>query len=843
MKTNFLLRTFLASGLLGLAWSTAAIAQTPADAVNATVTSKQQLAKSAEPAIEPTAEPVSEPVSESVADASVPETSEEALALAAPENPESEATGTAADLLSGVVVAGENSEAIADLPADLPAEPETTIAQSGESDGEGGGLRFSVTGTRNPEPVENIPATITVFDEDDFNFYEVQGLQDLLRYEPGVSVDGSLQRYGAQDVNIRGIEGNRVLFQVDNIRLPEQFSFGGLPPGGFRIGRGDYVDFATLQAVEVLRGPASTLFGSDALGGVIAFRSIKPSDLLEPGENFGGDASLGYVSASGGVDSVLRVAGRQEEVSAVVVASRRDAREVDNFADDEFSNGINVNDFNLFGNFVVEADENSEFSLIFEDVNRSSEYTIAEGNRSSGSRPSLTQLNVTGENEIERTRVSLSYEFDDEDSDSFLQYARAQLYYQDASTNEDVTEIRAGGSAALSREPVRRVSFNEFIAQSYGADAQFRSDFTTGDVEHRLTYGVDFSETYNSRPRDRTQTGLVSGITTNNFGVSGTFPEKDFADGETVRLGFYVQDEIAIGDFDIIAGLRFDYYDLETSNDRDFNGNAASLDADALSPRLGVVYSITPELAVYGQYARGFRAPLYSEITSGFTNFAFGYETISNPDLDPETSDSFEIGVRGNYSRFNFGVTGFFNTYDDFIAPTQFVGFRPDGIQQFQTINIDGAEIWGIEASAEYRFSDEPYGLSLIGSLAFAEGNNLEEDEPLTSVNPFQAVLGLRYLSPDDVWRAEFIGTFAGEARVPDDSDLFVPDSYAVFDLIGRYRPSSNVELNLGIYNIFDNEYYQYAEVRNVGVIGGDADREQYTQPGINVRFGVNVTF
>jgi hemoglobin/transferrin/lactoferrin receptor protein len=113
---------------------------------------------------------------------------------------------------------------------------------------EGDTLRLTVTGTRTPIPIQNLPATVTVFELEDFDFYQVQGLQDLLRYEAGVSVRNNLQ-YGTQDVNIRGIEGNRVLFQVDNIRLPERFEFGP-----FNIGRGDYVDFATLQAVEVLRG-------------------------------------------------------------------------------------------------------------------------------------------------------------------------------------------------------------------------------------------------------------------------------------------------------------------------------------------------------------------------------------------------------------------------------------------------------------------------------------------------------------------------------------------------------------------------------------------------------------
>ena len=892
-----LLRIFFISGLplAGLMWSTAALAESSADTVQKASDSSISSLTPSDLAEVPTATNVATGISEgrghqgfqaeaisaddvetvdsAIAEDMAPENitlnsavdsgdsdgegREGAIASLTPETLDNASTAqtpgeddTAANLL-GQNAAGDSADT-ADSGATDSDDSDTTVAQGESVDGaaaDGDGvLRFTVTGTRNPVPVDDLPATVTVFERDDWEFYEADGLQELLRYEPGVSVDGSLQRYGAQDINIRGIEGNRVLFQVDNIRLPESFTFGGLPPGGFRIGRGDYVDFATLQAIEVLRGPASTLYGSDALGGVVSYRSLQPSDLLEDEEDtFAGDISSTYLSASGGFNNVGRFAGRIGPATGVFVVSRRDARELDNFGPVEFSNSIDTDDTNVFTNLVYEINDSSQLNVIFEEINRSTKYKVAQGNRAfSARRASLTQLRSTGENRIERTRLSLGYEYDDADSESFLQFARAQIYYQNADTTEEVSEIRPQGSARLSEEPVRRDSFNEFESDSFGADLQLRSDFETGAAQHRLTYGIDFSQTENSRPRDRTQTGLISGITTRNFGVSGTFPEKDFADGETTRLGIYVQDEISIGDFEIIAGLRFDHYDLDTSNSDEFNGEAVDLDASALSPRIALLYRATPELSLYGQYARGFRAPLYSEITSGFTNFAFGYETISSPDLEPETSDSFEIGIRGNYPQFDFGITGFYNTYDNFIATGQLVGRRQIGpdrsINQFQTINVDGARIYGIEVSGEYRFSPEPYGFSILGSLSYTVGDDEENDEPLNTIDPLKAVLGLRYTSPDDIWRAEFIGTFAGEARTPD-GDQFVPDGYAVFDLIGSYNPTPNFGVNVGIYNIFNNEYYQYSEVRNIGVQDGDDGVEQYTQPGINVRVGLNVRF
>ncbi|MDB9525528.1 TonB-dependent hemoglobin/transferrin/lactoferrin family receptor [Oscillatoria sp. CS-180] len=733
----------------------------------------------------------------------------------------------------------EDTEAETDDFSD-PVTPEFT----------GDTLRFTVTGTRNFIPVRELPATVTVFELEDFEFYQFQNLRDLLRYEPGVSVRDNLQ-FGIQDVNIRGLEGNRILFQLDGIRLPERFEFGP-----FNLGRGDFVDFATLQAVEILRGPASTLFGSDALGGVVAYRSLEPRDLLGDDDDFAADVSSIYISETGGLDNVGRLALRHENSEAVFVISRRDGRETDSFADDDFVDSIDAEGTTLYGNFVQRLSPVSNISFIAEDLSRYTNRVEADGNLS---------LNLTEEEDIliDRTRLSLTYEYDDPESESFLNFARAQVFYQDAVITELLRETRASGSA-FRGDPVFRDTENEFVSDSYGGDIQLRSDFSTGTVDHRLTYGLDVSNTFNSRPRDRVETSLITGESTRVI-PPDVFPVKDFPDGETLRLGAYVQNEMEIGQFDIIAGLRFDYYDLTTDPDQDFNRNGAEsvdLNASALSPRIAVLYEATPEISLYGQYARGFRAPLYSEINSGFTNLTgsfFKYETLSNPDLEPETSNSFEVGVRGNFPQFDFRVTGFYNTYDNFIETFVLTGQRcliPNAdpcptlppfqggsqtVNQFQTQNVAEAEIYGVEVGGEYRFSPDGTGFSILGSLAWAEGNNTTDDEPLSTVDPITAVLGLRYRAPEDLWRAEFISTIVGQARVGDDVDTFVPDTYAVFDLIGSYNPIPNLGLSLGIYNLFDTEYYIYSDVRNQPDDAPDIQR--FSQPGINVRFGVSYRF
>jgi hemoglobin/transferrin/lactoferrin receptor protein len=726
----------------------------------------------------------------------------------------------------------------------------------------GNQIRITVTGTRTPRPIDRIPATVSVFDFDDLQFNQVQNLRDLLRYEPGVSTRSDL-RFGLQDVNIRGVEGNRILYQVDGIRLPERFQFGQ-----FNLGRGDYVDFATLQAVEVLRGPASTLYGSDALGGVISFRSLRPDDLLAPGQSFAAQLQPTYSSEDGGLTTALRLAARQDDLEGVFVVSRRDSRETRVLAEPEFINPQSREGTTFYGNLVYWLDDYSNLNLLGESLNRNTRTDRnLPGIDSSNTSSLVGVLDETEDIGTNRWRVGLGYEYDNPDSQSWLQFARAQLYYQDSALTEDITRNRQD----MMGNRFTRTDNNQFLSQIFGGDVQLRSDFTTGALAHQLTYGLDISSTFNSRPRDALETNLTTGTSTNVIGPQ-TFPVRDFPDGDTFRLGAYLQDEISIGNLDIIAGLRFDHYDLSLREDEIFvrdGAEGADFSSSSLSPRLGLQYEVIPGLSLYGQYARGFRAPLYSEINSGFTNtagLAFRYRTLSNPDLEPETSNSYELGMRGRFDQFDFRLTGFYNTYNNFIESLQPAGteclvdadpcpgfrppnpmagqFAPQPTQQvnlFQTQNISEARIYGLELGGEYRFSPEPHGVSLSAALGLAQGDDLTRDQPLRSVDPFQGVLGLRYQAPEDRWRVELIGTLVGTARVPEDTTTFVPPSYGVVDLIGAYNFSPNLGLNLGLYNLFNTRYFNYSDVRTVPADAPDINR--FSQPGTSVRLGLDLRF
>ena len=135
---------------------------------------------------------------------------------------------------------------------------------------------ITVSATRHAEAISDVPATVSVISAEQIQNNFVTDIKDLVQYEPGVSVRSSPARFtaagsstgrdGNSGFNIRGLEGNRVLIISDGIRMPDSFSFGAQS-----VGRGDYLDMDTLKSVEILRGPASALYGSDGIAGAVSF--------------------------------------------------------------------------------------------------------------------------------------------------------------------------------------------------------------------------------------------------------------------------------------------------------------------------------------------------------------------------------------------------------------------------------------------------------------------------------------------------------------------------------------------------------------------------------------------
>ena len=134
-----------------------------------------------------------------------------------------------------------------------------------------------VTADRNAQTLDKAAPNVSVIGRKTLNQASAQNLDDMVLYEPGVSVPSDNNRRGHAGINIRGIDGNRILMMVDGVRIPESYAGGG--SNGAISGR-DMVESDTLKQVDIVKGPYSALYGSDALGGVVNMVTLSPSDAI-----------------------------------------------------------------------------------------------------------------------------------------------------------------------------------------------------------------------------------------------------------------------------------------------------------------------------------------------------------------------------------------------------------------------------------------------------------------------------------------------------------------------------------------------------------------------------------
>ncbi len=709
-----------------------------------------------------------------------------------------------------------------------------------------------VTATRTPIEIENAPATVTVIGGDRIADELATDIKDLVRYEPGVSVRRAPARFGAalgavgrarnEDFVIRGIGGNRVLIQVDGIRSPQGFSFGAQDAG-----RGGYTDVSLIKSVEILRGPASALYGSDGLAGAISFTTSDPIDLIAQGANFGGFARASYASADEEFAETAAVAGLSGDFSAMVSYTRRDFQELENRGTvgglGESRTMPNPQDGKsdaLLGKLVWNRGAHrvrltGEYleSEIFTDVltGQGPQFLF-------GPTPSWIVDDLSANDTTKRSRFSLDYTYT---GDGAIDYLHLVGYYQDG---EDVQFTDENRSSLNATPRPDRERLNTFENEVYGFSAEARSVFGNEGVRATLAFGGDISWTRQKGLRDGTEPPAGEIYPTR------AFPATDFMLG-----GVFLASEFSLfdGRLTVFPALRYDFYDLDPTEDPLLPSFAGSAQSDSrLSPKLGLTAKLTDELILFGNYAQGFRAPTPYQVNNFFENLAYGYTSLPNPDLGPERSESWEAGLRFVSKKISLQVVGFKAKYKDFISQ-QVVGgsFTPTDPAQYQFVNFDAVRIDGVEAKATLRFDNGVYARL---AAAYADGDVLTPgmaDRPLDTIDPFNMVAGIGYRDPAGRFGGELIMTHhARKAAENVAAESYRPSAFMVLDATAFFSITDALKLRAGIFNISNETYSHWQDVRGLsasaGLINphtGTTQIDAYTRPGRNASVSLSFQF
>lgn len=579
---------------------------------------------------------------------------------------------------------------------------------------------------------------------------EVQGgsVSDIMRLIPGVTTQSEADDPGAA-INIRGMQDfGRVNVLVDGAR--QNFQKNGHGANGTF-----YLDTEMLKAVDVTRGPASSVYGSGAIGGVVSFTTLDADDVLDEGETIGAQLKTGV--EYNGLGGLVHGETAARFTDAFDVAGAATWRKVDDYSS---GNGTEVpSGQDLLSGLLkarIRPDEAQEITLSA--MRYHNDFDTVSG--------------ITRSTTAVADTLTAGYRYTPENP--WWDFS-AKVYY--TGTNFDQVNATGFDIGAEKTYGVATTGFDVFNT----------SRLDTGAVAHELTYGGDLF-------RDKVNTEDPLG-TSDDLTPSG----------RRLAYGAFVQDRVTYdGWLEVIGALRYDAYSL--SNDTISNGGGR------ISPKLTAGVTPWDPVTFYATYAEGYRAPAITEtLIEGFHPAPVNGRFFPNPNLRPEISRTVEAGVNlrlddvftgGDRARLKAGV--FRNNVEDYIDQV-FVMFPIPGGYQYQ--NVAEARIDGFEIEGGYDAGD--YFAELSGAVM--DGVNLTTGGQLQKVPPYRVVTTLGFRAFEQALTAGGRLTVVG-AKNDAGAMGFVGEAYQLVDLFARWNINERATADLALNNIFNRQYTQYLD-------------------------------
>ncbi|MFB2772368.1 TonB-dependent siderophore receptor [Pelatocladus sp. BLCC-F211] len=689
------------------------------------------------------------------------------------------------------LVFGINSATTATQPPQQPETPqeEPTAQQeqdepielvvTGEQDGYS--VTDTTTGTRTDTPLRDIPQSIQVVPQQVLRDQQITRLDDALRNVVGVTQEFNSGPYVTY--RIRGFEasGNNLLRngQVD-------------------AGAGESVELSSVERVEVLKGPASVLFGLGNPGGSINIITKRP--LSEP--FYGIDATFGSNSFYRGA---IDLSGPLNDLKTVLYRLNTAYRNSGSFIDFYNSEHFNISPVISVAigertNLIVEGDYIETRDSGF------TPFVPVIGSVLDNPNGKIPRNRNVGEpsDEINASLSRIGYQLEHKFNDNWSLRNAFLFSFRDYSDKRTFPGRLQADNRTLNR------SYREFDFQStsYNLTTNVVGKFSTGSIEHQLLFGIDLNSFENKVPKFTSTTAAPIDIFNPIYRQPrGVLSPEISNTTVTNSLGIYIQDQISLTDnLKVLLGGRFDAFDQKSE---DFSADTESnLSDSAFSPRLGIVYQPIPAISLYASYINSF--------TPGSGVFLFGGGLDNS--VEPERGRQYEVGIKADL---NDRLSATLAFYD--LTRTNVLTEDPDnpgfqiqtGEQNSQGIelNLAGEILPGWNFIAGYAYTDA----RITKDNTYDPGNQL----PNTPYHSFN--LWTTYeIQKGDLQGIGFgLGLFFAGDRAGDLGNTYDLPSYLRTDAAIFYNRDT-FRFALNFKNLFDVEYFEN---------GSSATRVNYGQP------------
>lgn len=733
--------------------------------------------------------------------------------------------------------------------------------------------------------IENKSGTITTITAQDMQKKGGNDFGSIMRYEPLISATGvsggsssgksGFDRSGYTGYNIRGLESNRVGLDVDGIPQPDATGRSYVSRAGlntFGIGR-DYIDPYMYGQVEIESGATSIERSNTSIGGAVSFLPKSADQYLSPTKQTYFGYQSDYDSSNRSWHNGITAAAGDEQLRGVFVYSRRDGQETRNNSGTHQAYPANWHTNALMASGIWQPNDEHKLTGTVDYYDKTN-HTHYDSWNSAGS-----AILGTAQQQSNTRRWGVSVKDEWTPYNDFVDTLTSKVYYQQTQAHDNTYMPTSTGS-------MERV-YSDYNVNTYGFETQIAKTWgrhtLSGGLNARLT---DTERPFREEPAPSAFTAIMQ-------------PESD---SRSYVLGGYVQDRIQFDldghGFAVVPGVRVAHQSTKPQNLSSLTTGSTVLTESELEtlygksntdtqvlPSLSFQYNLTPTLMNYLQYKRGAQFPNASQLYGSWnlgSSYAgtAQYALIGNADLNTETSNNLEWGVKGEVVE---GVTLrtslFYNTYKNFIAytryqrassPDKFANVPSNIYTIYQAENRDKAYIYGGEISTRLNFGtwfEQVNGLSANFALGYNQGKSKssysgDKYVDIDSVAPMKAIVGVAWDDPAKRYGAAVTATFvkgkqatatnresynnaSGSTLTDATTEYLRVPGYGLVDMSAYWQVARNVKLSGGVYNITDRKYRDYLSSRELtDSTQQDAyDNALAVMPGRTFQLGVNVDF
>lgn len=655
--------------------------------------------------------------------------------------------------------------------------------------------RIQVTATRTAEDANNVPIAITIVGPNQIERTIAQTVADLLHGEPGTYVQSTGAGQGI--IIIRGLKGSEVLHLVDGFRLNNAF---------FRNAPNQYialVDPLNIDQIEAVRGPMSTLYGSDAMGGVIQFLTPDPRFNRDSWEAHA-DLRTRYSSADESSNSRAGFSAGHEGLAISGGVSYQDA------------NNLRVGGGDTLP-FTAYRQQSGDLKMYFKpapghELTWSAQYS---------KQPSTQRYDalVAGFGQTEPDNAEFFYRPQER------RFTQLHYRYSNPSAFADQIDVRLGYQKYVDNRTARDFGSANRDNEENSSTLRGVTALASKQVndQHFISYGVEYYADTVDSFRQRTNI---------NSGAISARPSR-FPDGSTMdSLAAFITDDWKLSErLDVVGGLRYSRFDIELPPV--VNGIGVQLNPDKFTGQVGFAYKLDEGLRLVGNVGQGFRAPNIFDLGT-FGDRPGGRFNIPNPDLSPERVTSYDIGLKYASDTLEFEAIAFTSRYKDKITSVLTGDVTDSGRAIVQSRNATRLDLSGFESGVHWQATP---AINLYATATYTRGEEqFEGDEyPADRIPPLFGKIGMRYSLSDSV-EVEGWSIYAtrqdrlsprdvGDARINPDGTA----GWASLNTRLRWNIDERTRLQLSFENIADKRYREH---------GSGLD-----EPGRNVSLGIGWRF